>query len=70
MAEKENCRAGAFLGPDFSGVSLPHGISDIERAGRVGKTTIYQGAFTKLTGIGERIAPRSFTRKFAGKMNH
>ena len=42
------------------------GIRAMER----GKVLLYQGAFTKLAGLGARIAPRSVTRKFAGKMNH
>ena len=42
------------------------GIRAMER----GKVLLYQGAFTKLAGLGARIAPRSVTRKFARKMNH
>ena len=40
------------------------------RAMERGKALLYQGAFTKLVGLGARIAPRSVTRKFARKMNH
>jgi hypothetical protein len=40
------------------------------RAMEKGKILLYQGGFTKLAGIGTRIAPRSLTRKLARKMNH
>ena len=40
------------------------------RAMEKGKALLYQGLFTKLAGLGARIAPRAVTRKFARKMNH